>query len=386
MSRSFQPQSSEFLLLPYYFLTQYINARGKSLYDYITGNNLSVSNRGCTPTFINSRSQTIVDITLTTWHISSLIQNWHVSDCVTLSDHQWINFEINLINAPKKPFRDPRRTDKDKYRRQLKENLEGVNKMVPTKCGEIEQYVKILQTATRQAFETSCPLRTSQQPNEATKWWCQELTYFKKKARTSFNKAKLTRLESDWESFKTNLKEFKKLVRQRQKDAWRTFCEEIEDYTQTARLCKILAKDKDHVLCLLKRSDGTRTTDFRESLELLMETHFPGSVITERKEWPNEVDTQPSDSDWQKAKQIVSEDRIRWAIQSFSPFKSPGIDCVYPALLQWGLDELLPHLVGVLRACLAHLYIPKTWREVKVVFIPKAGRMDYTTPQSLQTY
>ena len=32
------------------------NAIGKSLYDYITGNNLSVSNRGCTLTFINFRS------------------------------------------------------------------------------------------------------------------------------------------------------------------------------------------------------------------------------------------------------------------------------------------------------------------------------------------
>ena len=60
-----------------------------------------------------------------------------------------------------------------------------------------------------------------------------------------------------------------------------------------------------------------------------METHFPGSVITERKEWPNEVDTQPSDSGWQMAKQIVSVDRIRWAIQSFSPFKSSGIDGIY---------------------------------------------------------
>ena len=38
--------------------------------------------------------------------------------------------------------------------------------------------------------------------------------------------------ETDNESSKTNLKEFKKLVRQRQRDAWRTFCEEIEDYTQ----------------------------------------------------------------------------------------------------------------------------------------------------------
>ena len=128
----------------------------------------------------------------------------------------------------------------------------------------------------------------------------------------------------------------------------------------THRLCKILAKDKDHNLCLLKKSDGTRTTEFRESLELLMETHYPGSVTTERKEWPNEVDTQLSDSDWQMANQIVSEDRIRWTIQSFSPFKSPGIDGIYPALLQWGLDELLLHLVGVLRACSAHLYIAKT--------------------------
>ncbi|XP_023311887.1 uncharacterized protein LOC111692235 [Anoplophora glabripennis] len=45
------------------------NTRGKSLYDYINVNNLCISSRGCVPTFVNSRSQTLIDVTLTTARI-----------------------------------------------------------------------------------------------------------------------------------------------------------------------------------------------------------------------------------------------------------------------------------------------------------------------------
>ncbi|XP_018578329.2 uncharacterized protein LOC108916534, partial [Anoplophora glabripennis] len=48
------------------------------------------------------------------------------------------------------------------------------------------------------------------------------------------------------------------MVRERQRDAWRAYCEEIGDYSQAARLCKILAKEKDHDIDLLTREDGRR--------------------------------------------------------------------------------------------------------------------------------
>lgn len=41
---------------------------------------------------------------------------------------------------------------------------------------------------------------------------------------------------------------------------------------------------------------------------------------------------------WLTASNVSSRSRIRWAIRSFAPFKSPGPDGISPALLQWGLD------------------------------------------------
>jgi len=38
---------------------------------------------------------------------------------------------------------------------------------------------------------------------------------------------------------------------------------------------------------------------------------------------------------------IVTEERVRWAISLFAPFKSPGIDNIYPALIQKGIDIIL---------------------------------------------
>nr|XP_022907696.1 uncharacterized protein LOC111419158 [Onthophagus taurus] len=93
---------------------------------------------------------------------------------------------------------------------------------------------------------------------------------------------------------------------------------------------------------------------------------------------------EPTADDWISAEEICREDKIRWAINSFSPFKTPGPDGIIPALLQWGLEDLVPHLVEIFQACLALRYIPSRWREVTVNFIPKPGKLDYFTPKSFR--
>ncbi|XP_050664244.1 lipase 3-like [Leptidea sinapis] len=75
-----------------------------------------------------------------------------------------------------------------------------------------------------------------------------------------------------------------------------------------------------------------------------------------------------------------------WAINSFLPFKTGGLDGIFPGLLQRGDTGVLAlHLTAIYRACLAHRYVPLQWREeVKVVFIPKPGNSDYTNPKSFR--
>ena len=77
------------------------------------------------------------------------------------------------------------------------------------------------------------------------------------------------------------------------------------------------------------------------------------------------------------AARIVTYCRVRWASDSFAPYKSPGMDGIFPALLQEGWEILIPYPVRNFCAFLATGYVPATWCQVKVVFIPKPGRSFY---------
>jgi len=81
---------------------------------------------------------------------------------------------------------------------------------------------------------------------------------------------------------------------------------------------------------------------------------------------------------------IITYHRVEWATDSFSPYKSPGMDGIFPALLQEERGILIPYLVRIFRACLANGYVSALWRQVKVVFIPKPGRSSYCGPRDFR--
>jgi hypothetical protein len=74
------------------------------------------------------------------------------------------------------------------------------------------------------------------------------------------------------------------------------------------------------------------------------------------------------------AARFITCGRVVWAIDSFAPYKSPGMDEIFPALLQEGLKVLIPYLVNIFRAYLATGYVPAIWHQVKVMFMPKTCR------------
>ena len=57
------------------------------------------------------------------------------------------------------------------------------------------------------------------------------------------------------------------------------------------------------------------------------------------------------------------DNKIVWTVFSFKPFKSAGPDGI-----------VLPWLKSILYHCLKLNYISYKWRQVKVVFMPKAGK------------
>jgi hypothetical protein len=74
------------------------------------------------------------------------------------------------------------------------------------------------------------------------------------------------------------------------------------------------------------------------------------------------------------SKRVINHEKLKWAVLSFQPYKSPGIDGITPIMLQQGFELLAGKRLMLLRASLALGYIPMSWRHTRVVFLPKPGK------------
>jgi hypothetical protein len=70
----------------------------------------------------------------------------------------------------------------------------------------------------------------------------------------------------------------------------------------------------------------------------------------------------------QKGDQSIKNQTV---ISTFKPFKLAGTDEIVLALSQHGIQHSVSHQYFIFRAYMAYGYIPKAWRQLKVMFITK---------------
>lgn len=58
-------------------------------------------------------------------------------------------------------------------------------------------------------------------------------------------------------------------------------------------------------------------------------------------------------------------------------FKASGMDVIYPTIKE-GVQYLEQFLINICLACLTLGYVPTHSQQVKIVFIPKIGKDDYS--------
>jgi ribonuclease HI len=146
---------------------------------------------------------------------------------------------------------------------------------------------------------------------------------------------------------------------------------------------KLLAKTHQNKIGSLKINDNTYTDTENDILNVLASTHFPGSKVSGvqvNDDLNNKQDYKITNLN--ESENIFTEEAIKWAINDFEPFKAAGKDEIFPALLQNGLTFLSRPLKNIFIKSHAMGYIPKIWNEVKVIFIPKAGRRPSEDPKS----
>lgn len=161
---------------------------------------------------------------------------------------------------------------------------------------------------------------------------------FRKETRRAFNTSYNSRL---WQPYRDKLKVYKKAIAIAKKNSWSEFCESINNTRDSARLSKVLAKGHQNPT-YVKRDDDSWSESSAESLEILLNTHFPGC-----KDVTSEDDIQCNRSYSDIGNDIISPERIVWAINSFSPYKSPGLDGILPKMLQSSQSLITPWLLRI---------------------------------------
>jgi len=115
----------------------------------------------------------------------------------------------------------------------------------------------------------------------------------------------------------------------------------------------------------------------KESLDLLLDGHFPGSQQAGHP--PERGAEEGIELDL-----LLSDRNMKWSIHSFKPCKSVGPDGITPAHIQQAGQIAINWLKKIFQSILAVGELPKAWQETKVVFIPKAGKATHTTAKDFR--
>ncbi|XP_044571266.1 uncharacterized protein LOC123257210, partial [Drosophila ananassae] len=175
-------------------------------------------------------------------------------------------------------------------------------------------------------------------------------------------------------AYKAELRRYNKELRKAKRVAWANFCPNIQETSEAARLRKILSTTAP-IVGYIKNTDGQWTTSSQESLETHVNAHFPGCS--------SEETTQVMHSQGHQGllNYLLSDRNLKWAIESFKPFKSPGPHGIIPAQLSRAGINLRKWIKKIFSTVFTTGMVPKAWLCTKVVFIPKAGKPSHCTPK-----
>jgi ribonuclease HI len=158
-------------------------------------------------------------------------------------------------------------------------------------------------------------------------------------------------------------------------------CTDAKNTSDTTKIVRALT-NKQNNMGYLQKSDDTYTTNSEDTMELLMDTHFPNCVRITTLE-TEKVPDKPWIDKKHKTR-IVKTKFISQIIKAFGSDKAAGEDNLTPRTLQHLPLCALEVLCQLYKCALANGYSPKVWRRMKVIFIPKAGKDSYETPKSFR--
>ena len=271
------------------------NIRGEIFEEFMTQNNLFVSNIGNKNTYDCANGKSIIDITIVSMNLVDRVRNWTVQDEDYFSDHKMISFNLEVEKQLPGYFRNFKKANWA-YFKHLLSLKEWVEPLRFWSKEIIELEAKKLQEDIIQILDKICPEKEQSIKTKPATWWTTELHNLRRMCRTAEKDWKKLSSKPDqnqknilekYNAYKSIRQEYDKCIKKSKCSSWRAFTSGCEDIY---KLNKIIFKKQQNSISMMEGCNtGLQTSN------LLLDTHFPGSTRMAQNLQP--ASSQASDSE-----------------------------------------------------------------------------------------
>lgn len=353
------------------------NARGVKFEDFILQHNFNVENIGHHPTYHAFRYDavigTCIDVTLSKG--LPPIRDWRVEEDFNGSDHYTITWEVPLQLGEPRMLRPWKSADWQLFKETCqKEHFDPPTTITTRK---IDRLVDRFYTIINKALDVACPLRPARPKPRDMLWFGKDQKRLRNRTKRKYDAYKRQPTPARRKAFVATKRIYHKTCRRGKRSSWRSFIEKTPDEASMAFLTKLAQRRENKNINALLKQDGTTSEEGIETIQVLTQTHFPAATSGSTPFVHNNTHKFDTDrvasafTDW------INPRLVKRAVRKFKPYKAAGPDALKPVVLHHLPDNLIDMLTLIYQACIALRYTPDTWRETKVIFLPKPGKQNY---------
>ena len=346
------------------------DGRGDDLEDFIFINDLDIANVGYVPTFQTFRAQSVIDITL---FRNVDIRDWHVNTEYNSSDHNTIEFIIDVEEVAPKEVRIWKEAKWSKFSEILDKKYTPPERMTGKKLDhELVKFYKDL----NHALDVACPKKERVPKVKESLWFSDKLKFLSRRVRKQYDVAVRVNTQEERDKYLTLHGKFRRRCRRAKDRSWRKFVSDTPDEHKMAYLSK-LARHRDRLdLNVLYNSEGEITKPGEETIRRLSEIHFPDASVQNGFPLYN-ADRAALSSEISGKYDYITRRKVELSLMRFKPGKAPGPDGIQPLVFKYFPEKFLDRLTFIYECCIHLHYTPRLWQKSSVVFIPKPGKKDY---------
>lgn len=292
-------------------------------------------------------------------NIARRINNWHVIEEESHSDHFYIEYKVEGAKT-QKPLRecarrnlrsiDPKTLEKaiDKYITEMNTNALS------------NDSAETLDIALREILDEVAPKRPVTTKRKSVHWWNPQIQQLRKECnhlRRIYQRIRkrvgIDTSAAEKESMKEAKLKLTKAIKKSKEDAWRELCRLTDPW---GRLFKI-------VMGKLSKKTLTPGINTQSRMESIVQGLFPTHPHKEETNWPlngNSV--------------IVAEMELKRAASTLKANKAPGPDGVTNEILKKVVELRPEQVLNVFNKCITQASFPVRWKTAKLVLVRKGDK------------